>query len=142
MGDKDFFLSPDDAQTMGDINYMRKPKRVRRTFPKTLKNPDGFAVEIEVSSTEDRSGMYKGNNNNQNIAENTVFNPTPSTQNQAGITGGSAVSQTNPVQPQANVQQSAPEPSFQPVQQAPAKKERKPDDSMDMFRNMAKNIRR
>jgi len=143
MGDKDFFLNPDDAQTMGDIKYMRTSKRTRRTFPKTLKNPDGFAFENEVSSTEDRSKMYKGGrNSNQNIAENTVFNPTPSSQSQAGVTGGSAVSQTNQVQPQANVQPSAPETNFQPVQQTPAKKERQPDSSMDMFRNMAKNIRK
>ena len=54
MANKDFFLSPDDAQTLGDINYMRKSVRVRHTFPKTLRNPDGFAVEKEVSSSEDR----------------------------------------------------------------------------------------
>ncbi len=145
MGDKDFFLSPDDAQTMGDISYMRKAKRVRRTFPKTLKNPDGFAIETEVSSTEDRSGMYKGDNNstNQNIAANTVFNPTPSTQNQAGVTGGSAVTQTE-FQPQANVQQSAPAPAPAPARApAPSTEDRRyTDSSMDMFRNMSKYIRR
>ena len=140
MGDKDFFLSSDDAQTMGDINYMRKAKRTRRTFPKTLKNPNGFAIENEVSSTENRAGMFKGNNNNnQNIAANTVFNPTPSSQSQAGITGGSAVTQTE-FKPQGNVQPQAPAPTPTP---APKSEKRRPtDDGMDMFRNMAKNIRR
>jgi len=134
MGDKDFFLSPDDAQTMGDINYMRKAKRTRRTFPKTLKNPDGFAIENEVSSTEDRTSMFKSSNNNQNIAANTVFNPTPSSQSQPGITGGSAVSQTQS-QPQTTA--STPTPT------TPAPQKRRPaDNSMDMFRNMAKNIRK
>ena len=132
MGDKDFFLSPDDSMTMGDINYMRKPKRVRRTFPKTLSNKGGFAVETEVSATEDRSGMFKGNNNSQDISQNTVFNPTPSTQNQAGITGGSAVTQT---EFQSNAA-SAPAPKPSPQER------RQTDTSMDMFRNMAKNIRR
>ena len=55
MANKDFFLSPDDAQTLGDINYMRKSVRVRHTFPKSLKNPDGFEVVKEVSSSEDRN---------------------------------------------------------------------------------------
>ena len=138
MGDKDFFLSPDDSMTMGDIDYMRKSKRVRRTFPKTVSNKGGFAVETEVSATEDRSGMFKGNNNNQNVAANTVFNPTPSTQSQPGVTGGSAVSQTNEVHPQASVPAPAPAPA-----PAPSPEERrKSDTSMDMFRNMAKNIRR
>ncbi|MEM8828221.1 MAG: hypothetical protein AAGE96_02555 [Cyanobacteria bacterium P01_G01_bin.19] len=134
MGDKDFFLSPDDSMTMGDINYMRKPKRVRRTFPKTASNKGGFAVETEVSANEDRSGMYKGNNN-QDISQNTVFNPTPSTQSQPGITGGSAVTQTES-QPSAAASTPAPAPAPSPQER------RKTDTSMDMFRNMAKNIRR
>ncbi|MGB5634943.1 MAG: hypothetical protein WBM86_19475, partial [Waterburya sp.] len=126
MGDKDFFLSPDDAMTMGDINYMRTSKRTRRTFPKTLKNKDGFAIENEVSSMEDRSNLYQGSNTNQNTTVNTVFNPTPSTQSQPGITGGSAVNQTKSVQ---NVTPAS-------------EKRRQTDSSMDMFRNMAKNIRK
>ena len=32
---EDFYLSSDDAKTLGDIEYMRTPKAVRRTFPKT-----------------------------------------------------------------------------------------------------------
>ena len=138
MGDKDFFLSPDDSMTMGDIDYMRKAKRTRRTFPKTLKNPEGFSFDNEVSSTENRAGMFKGNsssNSNQNIAENTVFNPTPSTQSQAGVTGGSAVTQNS--QPKAAPAQA---PKFQPGGK-PAEKRRPTDDGMDMFRNMAKNMR-
>lgn len=52
MASKDFFLSPDDAQTLGNINYMRKSVRVRHTFPKNLKNPNGFEIVKEVSSSE------------------------------------------------------------------------------------------
>ncbi|MDJ0746822.1 MAG: hypothetical protein QNJ32_26170 [Xenococcaceae cyanobacterium MO_167.B27] len=55
MANKDFFLSPDDAQTLGDINYMRKPNRIRHTFPKNLKNPQGFEVSKDVSSLEENS---------------------------------------------------------------------------------------
>ena len=134
MGDKDFFLSPDDSMTMGDINYMRTSKRTRRTFPKTLKNPGGFDLENEVSSVEDRSNLYKGSNTNQSSTVNTVFNPTPSSQSQVGITGGSAVNQTD-AQPEASNDSIQ-----QPALQAP--KRRQTDSSMDMFRNMAKNIRR
>ncbi|WP_019507906.1 hypothetical protein [Pleurocapsa sp. PCC 7319] len=133
MGDKDFFLDPDDSMTMGDINYMRKAKRTRRTFPKTLKNPSGFDLENEVSSVEDRSNLYKGSNTNQNTTVNTVFNPTPSSQSQAGITGGSAVNQTN--QPETSSASIQP-----PTSQTP--KRRQTDSSMDMFRNMAKKIRK
>lgn len=139
MGDKDFFLSPDDAMTMGDIEYMRKPKRVRRTFPKTAGNKGGFAIETEVSANEDRSGMFNGNNGNQNINANTVFNPTPSTQSQPGITTGSVVPQSEPVQPAAP-EPAAPAPTFEAAQPSPEER-RQADDGMDMFRNMAKNMR-
>jgi hypothetical protein len=137
MGDKDFFLDPDDAMTMGDINYMRTSKRTRRTFPKTLSNKSGFAVENEVSSMEDRNNLYKGSNTDQNTTVNTVFNPTPSSQSQPGVTGGSAVTQTNPVSeftPKTQSSFDAPKPS--------AEKRRPSDNSMDMFRNMAKTIRK
>ena len=131
MGDKDFFLSPDDAMTMGDIDYMRTSKRTRRTFPKTLKNKDGFALENEVSSVENRNNSFQASNTNQNTAVNTAFNPTPSTQAQAGITGGSAVNQNESLNAAA-----APAPAPAPAKRRPA------DNSMDMFRNMAKNIRK
>jgi hypothetical protein len=141
MGDKDFFLDPDDAMTMGDINYMRTSKRTRRTFPKTLSNKNGFAVENEVSSMEDRNNLYKGSNTNQNTTVNTVFNPTPSSQSQPGITGGSAVTQTNPVREFAPEAQSMSQSSFDAPK--PSTEKRRPsDNSMDMFRNMAKNIRK
>ncbi len=140
MGDKDFFLSPDDAMTMGDINYMRTSRRTRRTFPKTLKNKDGFAFENEVSSMDNRNNLYKGSDTNQNTTVNTVFNPTPSSQSQPSITGGSAVTQTNPVReftpeikPLSQSSFDAPKPS--------AEKRRPSGDSMDMFRNMAKGMR-
>ncbi|MDJ0648664.1 MAG: hypothetical protein QNJ60_08150 [Xenococcaceae cyanobacterium MO_188.B19] len=55
MANKDFFLDPDEAQTMGNINYMRKSIQVRHTFPKTLKNPNGLESVKNVSSLEDNS---------------------------------------------------------------------------------------
>ena len=142
MGDKDFFLDPDDAMTMGDINYMRKATRTKKTFPKTFANKGGFSLDNEVSSLENRNNLYKNSNTNQNTTENTVFNPTPSSQSQPGITGGSAVTQTNFNQPQTrNFQQSAAsKPSFEAPKQSPEER-RQADDGMDMFRNMAKNMR-
>ena len=150
MGDKDFFLSPDDAMTMGDIEYMRSTKRVRRTFPKTLSNKGGFAKEVEVSSVEDRTNLYKGSDTNQNTIKNTVFNPTPSTTSQPGITGGSAVAQTGTTeatsqqnavsQPQPSMNAPQPQQTFQAPQTSPEER-RQADDGMDMFRNMAKNMR-
>lgn len=45
-----YFLNADDAKTFGDIDYMRKSKIVRRTFPKTLNSSKGGELIKEVSS--------------------------------------------------------------------------------------------
>ena len=109
MANKDFFLNADDAQTLGDINYMRKSVRVKHTFPKTLKNPNGFAVETEVSSSKARTV----NDFNNNLSE-TSFNSFS----------------VQPVQSTSN--------TSEPIKNTP--KKRPQGTSMDMFRNMARNI--
>ncbi len=110
MASKDFFLDPDDAQTLGDINYMRKSVVVKHTFPRNLKNPDGFAVVKEVSSSEEK----KVSDRNQTTSNNNVI--------------------SLPVNPQ-KIQEFKPQP--QPSMAAATT-----DTSMNMFRNMAKNLRR
>jgi hypothetical protein len=46
---EEFFLDSDDAKTMGDIDYMRKSKKVKRTFPNTI-GGKGAKIVQEVSS--------------------------------------------------------------------------------------------
>jgi hypothetical protein len=129
MGDKDFFLSPDDAQTLGNINYMRMSKRVRKTFPKTLKNKDGFEITVDVSSIEDRSKFFNGNGNGN--PSTTVFTtPTPTFESKPTF------SETYVDTQNAGTANSA---TSQPK---PLEKRRQQDDGMDMFRKMAKGIRK
>lgn len=110
MSSKDFFLNPDDAQTLGDIDYMKKSVVVKHTFPKNLKNPNGFEVVKEVSSSEERKvGDRQQARSNNNIAETQT-------------------------KPQATKEwQPKPQPNIATAT---------PDTSMNIFRNMAKNIRR
>jgi hypothetical protein len=113
MADKDFFLSPDDAQTLGDINYMRMAKRVRKTFPKTLKNKDGFESITEVSSLEDRSNLFNGNGTSSSNSTSNFQSTSPES-NGTSQESGSIESSKVP--------------------------ERAANTSMDMFRNMARKI--
>jgi hypothetical protein len=46
-----FFLGMDEARTYGNVDYMRAKKTVRRTFPKTVNNPE-LEFEQEVSAME------------------------------------------------------------------------------------------
>lgn len=128
MGKKDFFLDPDDAQTMGDINYMRMAKKVRRTFPKTLKNPDGFAIEKSVAS--ERNNDFSGVNSFQPKSISNNNQPQSSFKTPAS----KPISESAPA--------SKPIVEFTPPPKSTSEQKRKGDDGMDMFRNMAKNIRK
>ncbi|MGL5943072.1 MAG: hypothetical protein ACRC2S_22430 [Waterburya sp.] len=111
MANQDFFLSPDDAQTLGNINYMRKSVRVRHTFPKNLKNPNGFEIIKEISSSEGKSvGNLLKNVTETVLSQLTSTNDTNNTNN----------------------------PSPEPVKSF--SKPRIANTSMDMFRNMARSL--
>ncbi len=97
-----YFLDDDAAKTLGDIDYMRKSKQIRHTFPKVEGfNVGGTEKVHQVSAMEDRDYMPE---------ETTPSSSTPSS--------SSLGSQ-----------------SFQ-------RRNAKTDTNMDMFRNMAKNIKR
>jgi hypothetical protein len=66
-----FFLDPDEAKSMGDIDYMRTARKVRKTFPSTKAWGNAFEQEVEVSATE----MVNGNGrlNGQNMVPSELF---------------------------------------------------------------------
>lgn len=100
-----YFLKPDDAKTMGDIDYMRTSKTIRRTFPK-VRGGAGKEIVSQVSSEE--------------MSQVDKF--------------GVAQSQTKSAAQQP--QESSPSlPKSTP-------KRRNTDTSMDMFRNMARDLKK
>jgi len=104
-----YFLEPDDAKTLGDLDYMRTAKAVRRSFAKseTLgRTKEGEETRM-ISATETRN-----------------------------LLGGESEAKTSSFSaPQA--------PTFGSSQSTtPSPERRKTDTGMDMFRNMARNIRK
>ena len=93
-----YFLGADDAQGLGNVEYMRAVRTIRRTFPKTLSQPEEQEFLQEVSAWK------------QAIR----------TKGQAAIT--EAIS------------------TAEQASSEPTSTRRRPDSSMDMFRNMAKDI--
>ncbi|MEA5535117.1 hypothetical protein [Crocosphaera sp. XPORK-15E] len=95
-----FFLSDDDAKTLGNVEFMRKPNTIKRTFPK---RPGGKGGEIiqEVSSMDKKTSGDDG----------VVMNSNDATS------------------------------STQPTEAAKAER-RQGDDSMDMFRKMARDVKK
>lgn len=109
---KAFYLDPDDAKTYGDIDYMRESRKTRKTFPKTLDNPEGSELVEEVSAMNKKS-LSKSNSNQQNGKTNNQ----PSQEAQEG-----------------KMYSAKDDPSLQ--------QRRKSDSSLDTFRNMARDIKK
>jgi hypothetical protein len=105
---EEFFLGSDDAKTFGDIDFMRKSKKVKRTFPNTISGK-GAKILQEVSS------LGKTVTKNDQIGKtSSTFDPVES----------SSVDKT-----QVETNQII-------------EKRRSTDNSMDMFRKMAKSIKK
>ena len=47
-----FFLDSDNASSLGDRDYMREAKTIRRTFPGTLDSPGGKELVTEVDAMD------------------------------------------------------------------------------------------
>lgn len=76
-----YFLNPDESKTFGDIDYMRKPKTVKRTFAKTVSGGGGELVK-EVSATKmiKKDVNETGVNNSKVSADTGESSFTPNTQ--------------------------------------------------------------
>ena len=96
-----FFLDTDSAISMGDVEYMRTVKKVKRTYAKTFDSPEHMEQVKEVSAL----------NGKVSASSNGATDP---------------ASGSEPQQPENNA----------------AQQRRRTDSSMDMFRNMAKDIRK
>ena len=103
-----FFLESDTAKSMGNLDYMRTPNRVRRTFPKTLANPEHRELVREVTATNKVTVVAIGD------------------------------------MPKDTTAKKSPVASFNTPSSAPEVVARRSQEGsgMDMFRNMAKDLKR
>ncbi|MEM9905916.1 MAG: hypothetical protein AAF921_12925 [Cyanobacteria bacterium P01_D01_bin.44] len=131
-GQSAFYLSEDDAKTMGDIDYMRSNKVIRHTFAKK-KGETG-----EKASTKSISAMKS-----TQLGENGLPSTPPATNTFGQSTSSTFGQSASFAQSSETFGQSA---SFAQSSEAESKPtERRSasvDSSMDMFRNMAKQIRK
>jgi len=119
-----FYLNDDDAKTFGNIDYMRSNKVVRRTFAKKK----GQAEHLE--SVRQISSMAA-----QVIDNNSGYQKASQTQPTFGSSSAPASKQSEQTNSNSSTSSSA--------SSASTSSRRKPSSSdMDMFRNMAKDIRK
>jgi hypothetical protein len=131
-----YFLDDDAAKSMGDVEYMRSIKATRRTFPVTVDQPDHIEIIQSVSAVDKsvndsrRAGGY--------VAPKATTPKPPAANVSSGsatsFASGSATSFAS-AQPQA-------EPTAEPRVESSTRRKSDGGGGMDMFRNMAKDIRK
>jgi hypothetical protein len=75
-----YFLDQDSAKTFGDIDYMRTPKAVRKTFP-TVNGVKGADIVVVATATEKKEGdeiKLANNQDAQSVAQPKPFEPNKS----------------------------------------------------------------
>ncbi len=114
-----FYLNDDDAKSFGNIEYMRSSKTVRRTFAKKKGQAEHMESVRQISSTAAKNLDTNSNSSGPSQAAATFSSySTPASTADAGSSSATSAS-------------------------TPQTARRKPKSSdMDMFRNMAKDIRK
>ncbi|MEO0770265.1 MAG: hypothetical protein AAFY72_12680 [Cyanobacteria bacterium J06649_4] len=120
-----YYLSEDDAKSFGNIEFMRSSKTVRRTFAKKKGETEHMESIRSISAT--KMTDLDGNRTNASVAAPTTF-------------GNTDFLGTKPAAPAAPAPESAPAESV-PKAERPKRPAASSND-MDMFRNMAKDIRK
>ncbi len=154
----DFFLDFEEAQTLGDTEYMKQTKTIKRTFPK-LKGKEGKTIISQVSSDNMRSvdpNQVPSRPTSSSASFSSSFGNASSFSSSSSSFSSSSSSSFTPATPAPEptpapapvVQETkAPEPvveekKIETPAPAPTPAPKEVDTSMDMFRSMAKNIRR
>lgn len=134
-----YFLEPDDAKTMGDIDYMRTPKKVKRTFAKTKGWGDVGASEKTVSAYDERGGEARSAASTPSYTPSTPSYSAPATPSYTPATPSYTPAAPAP----APAAEAPPEPTVEtPREPAPAPTPAPSSgDGMDMFRAMARKMR-
>lgn len=75
----DFFLDFEEAQTLGDTEYMKQSKTIKRTFPKIKGNP-GKTIISQVSAEKMRGVDPNQETSRSSVAATSSETPAPEMQ--------------------------------------------------------------
>lgn len=137
-----FFLDDDSAKSLGDIEYMRKPSTVRRTFPKSVSSPEKKEYVQETSAMDKAYVQSQGTILSAGGVKPKMGGGS-SIQPKKAEASSSFTPAPTPEAPAAQPSTPTFEPSTPTFQaQAANKVKRSPDNGMDMFKKMAKDMGR
>ncbi len=113
-----FYLDQDEAQSLGNAKYMRKAQTIRRTFPKSLSSPDKKELIQDVSAMDKQIVKSSG----------TILSA-------GGV-------KAKPAQPGSGASSGASNTANTAKSNGAAPQPRRLDTNLDMFRKMAKDVRK
>lgn len=130
-----FFLDDESAKSMGDTEYMKAPKAVRRTFP-AGGGAGHFETTVTVSALKSSVSDSRVDFTPKRVENqvSTSYTPAPNFSSASSF-GSSTTPAYSAPKPPVAAQTESPSAS----NQAPQKRDQS-NDGMDMFRNMAKKI--
>jgi hypothetical protein len=136
-----YFLDDETAKGMGDTEYMKQTKTVRRTFPGSV-GQEEFEQITQVSAID--GSAYDSRKSEGARPASAAPAAAPVSYGQSSSFGQSSFGQSSFSQPAAT-ETPAPAPTPEPEAPAPAPAAQRRntgnvDTSMDMFRNMAKKV--
>jgi hypothetical protein len=148
-----FFLDDDSAKSMGDVEYMRSIKATRRTFPVTVDQPDHIEIVQSVSAVDKsvqdsrkaggyaapKAASYQAPAASFSSGQASSFSSAPAasfSSGQASSFSSGQASSFSSGQPQAA------EPTAEPTVDSSNRRKADSGSGMDMFRSMAKDIRK
>ncbi len=128
-----FFLDDESAKSMGDTEYMKAPKAVRRTFP-AGGGAGHFERTVTVSALNSSVSDSRNDFTPKRVEKQVSTSYTPATSFSSASSTYTAPTYSAPKSPET-----APTESSSVFNEVPQKRGQ-PNDGMDMFRNMAKKI--
>lgn len=137
-----YYLPPDEAKTFGNLEYMRSSKSIRRTFPKQKIGEDNEMIR-SISAME----MQKAGRNGSAAPMPPKANPTTNGSTNGSMTNGSTTNgsmtgSTNGATPRAAEPQANSTSADSANANSTNTARRQADSSMDMFRNMARDLKK
>jgi hypothetical protein len=129
-----FFLDDESAKSMGDTEYMKAPKAVRRTFP-AGGGAGHFETTVTVSALKSSVSDSRKDFTPKRVENQVSTSYTPATDfSSASSFGGTTPTYSSPKPPATALTEST-----SVSNEAPRKRDQS-NDGMDIFRNMAKKI--
>jgi len=129
-----YFLDDESAKSMGDTEYMKAPKSIRRTFPAGA-GEGHFETTVTVSALKSSTNDSRKDFTPKRVEKQVSTSYTPVT----SFSSASSFGNATPTYSAPKAQAQAPAENSSVSKEA-NQKSRQSDDGMDMFRNMAKKI--